>query len=407
MLQDLSNNQISVEYLIPKTLILINAPSSESNETVPFKVQPQFRLYDYANRWVENVGTKLLPWQITASLVKGFGDPNAQLIGNTTVSFDNGTVVFSDLAITHSGSGYRILYKVTYPVNLSFSIEHGSHLIRERILGARFIANMNASAVSLPFPVQPAVFIFDKYTGEELKSLSWKGQQWIIKASIATSQYPTSQYPNNTIIGTADITNGSRAFKFLNISKSGSNYKLKLSIAVFPNSSYVFDDFVTNSFNVLERNFSYNVKTSPANCNDTVVCGQQPQVEVWTVVPPGPSEYVKWDSVWYVEAYLCRNSNTLQGTVRREVPSNGVVQYTDLKFQNNETNVKLCFRFLKDSNNTLQYSNVTKDSGVFVVAKRLFYLKLSNQLTDVTETVPFKQLPLVVVMDVGTGYQYF
>ncbi|XP_065660201.1 fibrocystin-L isoform X2 [Hydra vulgaris] len=116
------NNVVSVDYLIPKTLVTVNNPSSESIETIPFKIQPQFQLNDYANKWVQNVGSQLLPWQITASLIEGFGDPNAQLTGTTTVSFSNGTAVFTDLAITHSASGYRILYKVTYPAGQSFSL---------------------------------------------------------------------------------------------------------------------------------------------------------------------------------------------------------------------------------------------------------------------------------------------
>nr|XP_047143668.1 fibrocystin-L-like isoform X2 [Hydra vulgaris] len=121
---DIINNQVSIDYLIPKTLVIVNNPSSESIETLQFKIQPQFQLNDYANKWVQNVGSQLLPWQITASLVDGFGNPNAQLTGTTTVSFSNGTAVFTDLAITHSGFGYRILYKVTYPAEQSFSFVH-------------------------------------------------------------------------------------------------------------------------------------------------------------------------------------------------------------------------------------------------------------------------------------------
>ena len=75
----------SVSYYIPKTLKLVLDPSVESNETVPFEIQPQLQMFDFINRWVQNVGTELLPWIVTASLIPGTGDPNARLEGNVSV----------------------------------------------------------------------------------------------------------------------------------------------------------------------------------------------------------------------------------------------------------------------------------------------------------------------------------
>ena len=66
-LEEKKNEQESgfIEYLIPKHLKLSVDPTQESNETVPFPIQPELQLHDVLNRWVQNLGTKLAPWRLS------------------------------------------------------------------------------------------------------------------------------------------------------------------------------------------------------------------------------------------------------------------------------------------------------------------------------------------------------
>ena len=57
------------EILIPKTLVLVDSPSIESQETVAFERQPKLVMHDAVGRWVKVLGTKLLPpWSLQVTL---------------------------------------------------------------------------------------------------------------------------------------------------------------------------------------------------------------------------------------------------------------------------------------------------------------------------------------------------
>ena len=60
------------------------------------------------------MGSKLAPWVVTATLVPptSGGDPDARLMGETSVPFIKGYANFTDLAISHNGTGYQIRYQV-------------------------------------------------------------------------------------------------------------------------------------------------------------------------------------------------------------------------------------------------------------------------------------------------------
>lgn len=61
------------------------------------------------------LGTAEYPWQLTVSLRAGTGNPNAMLNGTLEVNVTDGWFNFTDLLITHMGTGYILDFNVTYP----------------------------------------------------------------------------------------------------------------------------------------------------------------------------------------------------------------------------------------------------------------------------------------------------
>ena len=74
---------------------------------VQFWLQAQLKMFDALDRWVNNVGTKLNPWVVKATIVTGTGHADASIYGNYTCVFNNGTCEFNGLSITHAGKSYR------------------------------------------------------------------------------------------------------------------------------------------------------------------------------------------------------------------------------------------------------------------------------------------------------------
>ena len=64
---------------------------------------------------VTELGTAEYPWQLTVTLREGTGNPNGMLNGTLEVNVTDGWFNFTDLLITHMGTGYVLDFNVTYP----------------------------------------------------------------------------------------------------------------------------------------------------------------------------------------------------------------------------------------------------------------------------------------------------
>jgi hypothetical protein len=62
------------------------------------------------------LGTAEYPWQLTATIRTGTGHSNAVLGGTVTVEAVDGWFNFTDLTISHMGTGYILEFNVSYPV---------------------------------------------------------------------------------------------------------------------------------------------------------------------------------------------------------------------------------------------------------------------------------------------------
>ena len=397
-----NNRQPTTQFYIPKKLVMTVEPSTQSNETVPLPIQPELRMFDVQDRWVQNLGTSRAPWMVTVSLVAGHGDPDARLEGILTVPFINGTANFSDLSISHNGS-YMILYEVTYPSTVSFSMTRGPYVIKERHLDFKFTHNLTDIYDSVPFMPQPAIAVYDSALGTIVET-GWKNREWIVTAELMKpSDSLASIYGSNI----AHIYNGTSSFHNLSIDAAG-QFQFKFIVTTFPTSSYHYE-YTTPQFTVKERQFYVNVARQIDNCNDTVVCGEQPVVELRSVYPDMLALNLNnRGRKWFVNASLCNAApnNPLKGTTYLEIPDSAAVQFTDLYLDYFTLNQQVCFDVMVEPE-TPKHANLTAMSASFNVNKRQMYLAVAMQPDKANETIVFGQQPVIQIMDVGTGKPAF
>ena len=315
--------------------------------------------------------------------------------------FVNGTANFTNLAITHNGTGYQILYNVTYPTSVSFSVTYGVHVIKERDLGFIFQANITDAAATFRFLDQPSVYVYDKATGEKITNVGWKGREWLLKAELVKPEESNATL-SQTIV---KLQPEFGRFHNLSVNKAGDSFQIILTVSTIPPSKYISEPFHSNIFNVLERTYNLKMQQQPGDCNETVICGIQPIVEVWSNVPEGIAIELNWDKhTWHIEVDLCdiNPSNPLKGPRKLPIPRSGIVQFANLYFDDVGTDYLLCFNLTVNPSEP-KYENVTLKSSKFNIKQRIFYLELDTPPLNITEWLPFAQQPIITVRDMGTG----
>ena len=233
-------------------------------------------MYDALNRWVVNLGRETDRWRVTASILPGTGDANAKLIGNTTVEFINGTANFTNLAITHSGTGYKLKFRVSYPANLSFEVESAAFDIKERVLYFNLLAQPADANETVPFGTQPSIEVRDAANGELVNNTGWKGRRWLFTATLIQNGNAGSSLLGSTSV---EFNEAFGQFTNLSIDTPGKGYQLTLQALTSPSSKYAVT-YTSVAFDVKERELYLRIAQQPGNCNDTVICGSQPILEI-------------------------------------------------------------------------------------------------------------------------------
>ena len=119
------------------------------------------------------LGAEENTWKITATIRENTGNPNAVLLGNTTVQFINGEAVFSDLAISHFGTDYILDFTVSEPaVGEPFMIASKKFSLEPRPLVAAVQSKtpviVESSAASITLELRDAV------TGQVIDDIDWR-----------------------------------------------------------------------------------------------------------------------------------------------------------------------------------------------------------------------------------------
>lgn len=182
---------------------------------------------------------------------------------------------------------------------------------------------------------------------------------------------------------------------------SGENYVLALETITVPSSRYVFKDN-SSAFNVSERLLYLKIAQQPGNCNDTVICGTQPIVEIRNVFPDSLVENIGWRGrTWQINASMVGVSNSvLKGTALVNVPTAGRVEFQDLNFYDVAQGYQIQFTVITEPSSS--YSGLSVTSETFDVNARLFYLEVITQPAQANQSEVFGVAPVVEVQDLGT-----
>ena len=389
-----------VEYYIPKKLVIIAEPSN-SNETVPFPSHPKLRMYDALNRWVQNLGREVDRWKVTATIVSGTGDASARLMGGSTVEFINGTASFTNLAVSHKGIGYKLKFEVTYPLSLSFVAESAAFEIKERVLVFKLLQEPTEANETVPFAVQPKVEVRDAANGELVNNTGWKGRKWLFTATLVQNGNSGSGLMGTTSV---EFEGAFAQFTNLSIDSPGKGYQLTLNTLTSPSSTYSAT-FTTAAFNVKERELYLRIAQQPGNCNDTVICGNQPILEIRSKYPDALAGNIGWKGgSWYINASMHSGASNavLNGTTYFKIPSSGLIRFTDLNFYDVAVGYKLKFNVIIVPYNP-RFANMSLVSDSFDVKQRQFFLAVKESPKDANDSVAFGTQPVIEVRDVGTN----
>lgn len=101
---------------IPSNLVLARQPY-DALEMSPIRFYPYMYLTNQNNEQLSNIGSEADPWKVTATLKTG--PEGATVAGQMTVPIINGYANFTDLTLSHEGSGYQLTFAVTYPEGLT------------------------------------------------------------------------------------------------------------------------------------------------------------------------------------------------------------------------------------------------------------------------------------------------
>ena len=120
------------------------------------------------------MGTSEYPWQLTASLQSGTGHPSAVLNGTLEVSATDGWFNFTDLSVSHMGTGYILNFNVTSPAAATnFSISSQSFDVEGRPIKAN-VAAKTAGDITKNSRFSVCLDLRDENTDDIITDIAWR-----------------------------------------------------------------------------------------------------------------------------------------------------------------------------------------------------------------------------------------
>ncbi|XP_062574409.1 fibrocystin-L-like [Saccostrea cucullata] len=182
--------------LAQPSLMRLFTPVIPIHEGAAFSSQPKLQVYDANGNVVSKLGTNVNPWEITATLRNGTGDPAAQLLGTRTAKYSNGWANFTDLAISHMGTDYIIDFNVTYPIMASFSLSSANISVAPRMIVVDII-NITSDPLENSY-MTVDLELRDKVTSEVIKQVNWRNHKWIVNVELGGQSYYCGLLSGNT-----------------------------------------------------------------------------------------------------------------------------------------------------------------------------------------------------------------
>ena len=217
--------------------------------------------------------------------------------------------------------------------------------------------------------------------------------------------YKNNVNKNDWIFGSpsALINSGSGSFANLSVLEPGNDYQYKLSVNTTPPSTYSSVTW-TPVFNVTDRRFTVLIKQHIGDCNDTVICGSQPIIQIRNHHPDTDAKNL--DGVWTVTAFISNSSSphdtTLLGNTSLAINNQtGLASSTDLGFSKPAANMTLKF-VVNVVPHEYRFANMSAVSQVFDIKPRLLCLKEIIVPMSPLENQLFTRQPLLHVVDCAT-----
>ncbi|CAK8682966.1 unnamed protein product [Clavelina lepadiformis] len=224
-----AGNETLVQHSIPTQLVVSSLPSSVE-EYVVFDPQPMVSILDADNQVVSTLGGT---WMVTVSLdTSGTdADDRAILQGTTTVAVSNGYASFTDLKITHSGTGYILIFSITAPSGISLTTTDPTIDINLRTVNIGLPSGVDGY-IEHNNPVDITLELQD-VNGVTLEKIGYKGHTWKVDISLDDS----SIYDNTGVVGastfTFDSTTGRTITTGLTLTNTISYYQYNLRFRVY------------------------------------------------------------------------------------------------------------------------------------------------------------------------------
>ncbi|XP_021354873.1 fibrocystin-L-like isoform X2 [Mizuhopecten yessoensis] len=159
------------------------SPITAGAEGNVFPQQPKLHFTDSAGAHVSSLGVAAIPWQVQAVLRSGTGsNVLASLTGNTTVDFVGGWANFSDLSLSHSGSGFIIDFNIIFPES-NYTLESAPLQVTYRPFKVDLA--YTAGNVYTNNPHELRFKVVDTTTNTKVDNLVWNGGVWM--ATVTTS----------------------------------------------------------------------------------------------------------------------------------------------------------------------------------------------------------------------------
>ncbi|CAK8682961.1 unnamed protein product [Clavelina lepadiformis] len=226
---DDTGDLVLVQYSIPTQLVVSSLPSN-AEEYIVFDPQPMVSILDVNNQVVSNLGGN---WMVTVSLntSDANADNEATLMGNTTVEVSNGYANFTDLRITHSGTGYGLKFSISQPSGISLTTTDPTIDISLRTVNIGLPSGVDGY-IEHNNPVDITLELQD-VNGVTLENIGYKGHAWKVDISLDDS----SIYDSTGVVGTStftfDPTNGQTVTTGLSLTNTVSYYQYNLRFRVY------------------------------------------------------------------------------------------------------------------------------------------------------------------------------
>ncbi|XP_060573258.1 fibrocystin-L-like isoform X2 [Ruditapes philippinarum] len=205
----------------PDHLYFVDKPEPEY-EGVLLKKQPRIRVADISDNVITELGTTEYPWQLTASLREGSGHPNAMLNGTVTVNCSEGWFTFTDLAISHMGTGYVLDFNVSYPAEAeNFTLASDPFDVDGRPIKVHVYDQTSGDIVKdARFSV--TLDLQDSNTEDIISDIAWRDHTWTSEVILLGS----SNYASLSGVFTSsfDATSGRALFPDLTLTGFGMYY---------------------------------------------------------------------------------------------------------------------------------------------------------------------------------------